>query len=148
MIWVDGYKWPPDLHGTGSEDYLSMAWGMQKPALLRNGSSLHEADTGGWQTSYVFHVENPIHFQREIKVTIEHGHANHLANEMSSVAYWYAAEPTAVIEPPPVAQRLPVRRDSEGNWLGDPDRQCAGPAIEPTDEMRKAKDDWAKRLQD
>jgi hypothetical protein len=27
MIWVDGYKWPPDLHGTGSEDYLSQALG-------------------------------------------------------------------------------------------------------------------------
>ena len=25
MIWVDGYKWPPDLHGTGSEDYLNQA---------------------------------------------------------------------------------------------------------------------------
>ena len=23
MIWVDGYKWPPELHGTGSEDYLN-----------------------------------------------------------------------------------------------------------------------------
>ncbi len=28
MIWVDGYKWPPDLHGTGSEDYLGQAGGM------------------------------------------------------------------------------------------------------------------------
>ena len=26
MIWVDGYKWPPELHGTGSEDYLNQAW--------------------------------------------------------------------------------------------------------------------------
>ena len=29
MIWVDGYKWPPDLHGTGSEDYFNQAYGMQ-----------------------------------------------------------------------------------------------------------------------
>ncbi len=95
MIWVDGYKWPPDLHGTGSEDYLNQAWGMQPNAFLRNGSSIYERDTNGYQTSYVLHLENPVRFRTEIKVTIEHGHGNHLANEMSSVAYWYAAEPAA-----------------------------------------------------
>ena len=51
MIWVDGYKWPPDIHGTGSEDYLNQAYGMQRNAYLRNGSSIHEDDTGGYQTS-------------------------------------------------------------------------------------------------
>ena len=76
--------------------------------LLRNGSSIYMHDTNGYQTSYVFHLENPVRFQREIKVTIEHGHGNHLANEMSSVAYWYAKEPTGVVVPPPVAKRAPV----------------------------------------
>ena len=56
MIWVDGYKWPPDLHGTGSEDYLNQAWGNQPNAFLRNGSSLYEPLTHGYQTSYVFHI--------------------------------------------------------------------------------------------
>ena len=93
MIWVDGYKWPPDLHGTGSEDYLNQAWGMQPNAFLRNGSSIHEDHTGGYQTSYVLHLENPVRFQREIKVTLEHGHGNHLANDWASVAYWYAETP-------------------------------------------------------
>ncbi len=138
MIWVDGYKWPPDLHGTGSEDYFGHAWQMQPVAYLRNGSSLHERQTGGFQTSYVFHVENPIRFEREIRVTIEHGHANHLRNEMSSVAYWYAADPTAVVDPPPVTQRLPLRRDNEGRWLEDPDRQCPGAEIPLTEPMREA----------
>ncbi len=123
MIWVDGYKWPPDLHGTGSEDYLNQAWGMQPNAFLRNGSSLYERDTAGYQTSYVFHIENPVRFQREIKVTIEHGHANHLANEMSSVAYWYAEQPAEVAAPPPVARRRPVLRDNKGTWLSAPENQ-------------------------
>ena len=96
MIWVDGYRWPPDLHGTGSEDYLNQAWGMQPNAFLRNGSSIYEGDTGGYQTSYVHHLENPVRFEREIRVTIEHGHGNHLCNEMSSVAYWYGDRPRAV----------------------------------------------------
>jgi hypothetical protein len=158
MIWVDGYKWPPDLHGTGSEDYLNQAWGMQENAFLRNGSSIWEDKTiglggagagpwrrhGGYQTSYVFHVENPVRFSRECKVTIEHGHGNHLANEMSSVAYWYADTPTAVVDPPPVEKRLPVLQDSQGHWLYDENNQCPGARIELTDEMQQMKAKWAE----
>lgn len=143
MIWVDGYKWPPDMHGTGSEDYLNQAWGMQDNAFLRNGSSIYEHNTSGYQTSYVFHLENPIRFQKEIKVTIEHGHGNHLANEMSSVAYWYAAEPAAAVQLPPVAQRMPVLRDNQGNWLYDEGNQCPGKSIELNDEMQEMKAQWA-----
>ena len=144
MIWVDGYKWPPDIHGTGSEDYLNQAWGMQANAFLRNGSSIHESNTGGYQTSYVFHLENPVRFTREIKVTIEHGHANHLCNEMSSVAYWYAAEPTKVALPPPVAKRMPVMRDADGRWSADKGNQCPGKRIAPNKDMKAAKAAWAK----
>ena len=145
MIWVDGYKWPPDLHGTGSEDYLNQAWGMQPNAFLRNGSSIYERDTGGYQTSYVLHLENPVRFTREIKVTIEHGHGNHLCNEMSSVAYWYAARPSRVARPPAVAKRLPVLRDNQGNWLYDKKNQCPGRAVRVTPEMRRMKAAWKRK---
>lgn len=130
MIWVDGYKWPPDLHGTGSEDYLGQAGGMHPTATLHNGSSIFEGYTipvpelelwrgnSGYQTGYVFHLENPVYFNREIKVTIEHGHANHLGNEMSSVAYWYAEKPTTVIAVPDAGGRAPIRRDNFGCWIG------------------------------
>ncbi len=151
MIWVDGYKWPPDLHGTGSEDYFNQAWGMQDNAFLRNGSSLFEGHTcgrpdarlypwgvGGYQTSYVFHLENPVRFQREIKVTLEHGHGNHLRNELSSVAYWYAAAPTRIVAPPPVARRLPVLRDNRGRWLFDKTNQTTSrPVPLPTELKRR-----------
>ena len=145
MIWVDGYKWPPDLHGTGSEDYLNQAWGMQTNAFLRNGSSIHESNTNGYQTSYVLHIENPVRFEKEIKVTIEHGHGNHLANEMSSVAYWYADRPAAAIAPPPVAKRLPILRDNQGRWLYDKKGQCPGKQIAPNAEMKRMKARWAKK---
>ena len=143
MIWVDGYKWPPELHGTGSEDYLNQAWGMQDNAFLRNGSSIHEDNTDGYQTSYVHHLENPVRFEREIKATIEHGHGNHLCNEMSSVAYWYAAKPTRVAEPPAVAQRMPVLRDNQGRWLHDPNGQITQRKIAPNGEMVEMKKQWA-----
>ena len=145
MIWVDGYKWPPDLHGTGSEDYLNQAWGMQPNAFLRNGTSIHESETNGYQTSYLFHIENPIRFQKEIKVTIEHGHGNHLANEMASVAYWFADRPTDVVSPPPVTQRLAVPRDNQGNWLQTPENQCPGPRVRLTSEMKRMKSRWEKK---
>lgn len=145
MIWVDGYKWPPDLHGTGSEDYLNQAWGMQDNAFLHNGSSIYEGNTRGYQTSYVLHIENPVRFQKEIKVTIEHGHGNHLANEMSSVAYWYAADPARTAKPPAVAKRLPVLRDNSGKWLCDKKNQCPGRKIKLNSEMKKMKTVWAKK---
>ena len=139
MIWVDGYRWPPDLHGTGSEDYLNQAWGMQDNAFLHNGSSIYEHNTGGYQTSYVLHLENPVRFRKEIKVTIEHGHGNHLANEMASTAYWYAAEPTAAAAAPPVAARLPVLRDNQGRWLHDPARRHPGRVVPLNAEMNEMK---------
>jgi hypothetical protein len=142
MIWVDGYKWPPDLHGTGSEDYLNQAWGMQDNAFLRNGSSIYEENTNGYQTSYIFHVENPVRFQNEIKVTIEHGHGNHLANEMSSVAYWYASKPHEIMSPPEVNKRLPVLQDHQGDWIYDESNECPGESVEITDEMEKMKAEW------
>ncbi len=145
MIWVDGYQWPPDLHGTGSEDYLGHAGGMHPSGYLHNGSSIFEGFTipvpeielwrgnSGYQTGYVFHLENPVHFEREIKVTIEHGHANHLANEMSSTAYWYAEKPAPAAAVPPVQQRLAVRRDNMGSWLNPPaaGEQGAVPPLPP-----------------
>jgi hypothetical protein len=157
MIWVDGYKWPPDLHGTGSEDYLNQAWGMQNNAFLRNGSSIHEGETtakmgrfgsrqrsSGYQTSYVHHLENPVRFSKSIKVTIEHGHGNHLANEMSSVAYWYAEKPTRPAKVPPVTKRLPVVQDNQGNWIVEPAGQTTSCQVKLNGEMKRMKAKWAR----
>jgi hypothetical protein len=88
----------------------------QPNAFLRNGSSIHESNTGGYQTSYVHHLENPVRFEKEIKVTIEHGHGNHLGNEMASVAYWYAEQPAAAIAIPPMAKRQRVPK-VDGKWV-------------------------------
>ncbi|MBI4559709.1 MAG: DUF2961 domain-containing protein [Candidatus Hydrogenedentes bacterium] len=142
MIWVDGYKWPPDLHGTGSEDYLNQAWGMQPNAFLRNGSSIFEGHTNGYQTSYVFHLENPVRFGKSVKVTIEHGHGNHLCNEMSSVSYWYAERPTRAAQVPPMLKRLPVMRDNTGHWIKEPRFETTSRVIKPNREMLAMKRRW------
>jgi hypothetical protein len=142
MIWVDGYKWPPDLHGTGSEDYLNQAWGMQTNAFLRNGSSIHEKNTGGYQTSYVHHLENPVRFKKEIKVTIEHGHANHLGNEMASVAYWYTERPAAAIALPPVEKRQRVPK-VDGKFVIPDDLRWTGNEVKVDPAVvSKARAEW------
>jgi hypothetical protein len=110
---------------------------MQENAFMRNGSSIHESNTHGYQTSYVHHMENPVHFTKEIKVTIEHGHGNHLCNEMSSTAYWYAAAPAAAATPPSVRQRLPIRRDSMGAWLYDDSIRVTSRIVPLNAEMKK-----------
>ncbi len=91
-----------------------------------------------------FIIENPVRFTKEIKVTIEHGHANHLANEYSSVAYWYASKPTRIQDVPPVEKRLPVLKDHNGKWIFEPEKQVTPSKTRMTEEMRKMKKEWAK----
>ena len=91
------------------------------------------------------HLENPVRFQRQIRVTIEHGHANHLCNEMSSVAYWYADAPAPAVKPPPVAKRLPVVRDNQGTWLFDKRNQTTSRVIQPNRQMLASKRKWQRQ---
>ena len=95
MIFIDDGTWPPSLHDTGTEDYVSHAWGMQKNALPMCGTILHESDMPGYQVSYRFRLTDPVHFSKRIKVTIEHGYGNHLSDDWASTAYWYQTLPTA-----------------------------------------------------
>ena len=37
---------------------------------------------GGRVSYYRFHIEDPIMFEESIKVTIEHGHANHRSDDI------------------------------------------------------------------
>ena len=92
MIFIDGDK-NPTINGTGTEDYFGQSWGTQNNRFLYNGSSLCDDYTGGFHTFYVFHLHNPIRFNKSIKVTIEHGSGNNQNNPYSSVAYWYQKEP-------------------------------------------------------
>jgi hypothetical protein len=116
MIWIDddflpdgSTSWPPSLHGTGTEDYFNHAWGMQRNAYLYHGAILHEADVPGYSVNYRFHVADPVRFEERIKVSIEHGHGNHLADDWASTAYWYQTLPSPKATILPLEQRLPVR---------------------------------------
>jgi D-arabinan exo alpha-(1,3)/(1,5)-arabinofuranosidase (non-reducing end) len=91
MVFVDDEPWPPSIHGTGTEEIFgggaSPAWEYAGPYT---GFHLIESpDYSGLTGMYRWYVHDPIVFQRSLRWTIEHGHANNFANDYSSVAYWY-----------------------------------------------------------
>lgn len=113
MIFVDGEAWPPALHGTGTEDMFNMAYcPTQEYHGPYHGLILY-GEHGDWrwkgkQTCYRYYIEDPIAFRQSIRVTIEHGHGNKLANDYASTAYWYQSEPHGRFPAlPPAPARLP-----------------------------------------
>lgn len=116
MFMIDGSTWP-GLHGTGTEDYFNTAWGPDEHFLhpyfgiaYAPGKN-NEDPRYGWigrMHYYRFHLEDPIRFQKSLRASIEHGHANGLILHLTSVAYWYQKGPTRPFRPlPPAAERKP-----------------------------------------
>ncbi len=118
MFFVDGEDFPPDLHGTGTEDYFCHAWGMQPNSTPYHGVSLwqprrpqNERDPDDWiglWTNYRLHVVDPVPFTKSLIMGIEHGHANNRSDDWSSVAYWYLDRPEhkRYCELPPPQERI------------------------------------------
>jgi hypothetical protein len=112
MIFIDGEE-TPSIYGTGTEDYFNTAFCPKDEFCTPYfGIHLNSGDEQnpwrGKNSMFRFHIEDPIHFQKSIKVTIEHGHANKLMNDYSSTAYWYQLEPHKPFPKIlPVEQRLP-----------------------------------------
>lgn len=109
MIFIDGEPWPPNIHGTGTEDYFNTAWcPSQEFHGPYHGITLPGGPNWSGQISmYRFHIEDPITFEKSIRVTIEHGHDNHRSDDISSVAYWYLDRVDESLTLAPVEQRLP-----------------------------------------
>lgn len=110
MIFIDGDT-KPTLHGTGTEDYVNMAWcPTQEYSAPYHGLILGGKDNWkGKITYYRYHIQDPIMFEKDIRVTIEHGHANHRSDDWSTTAYWYQTEPHMPFAPiAEVEDRLPI----------------------------------------
>jgi hypothetical protein len=109
MIFIDGEKWPPSYHGTGSEEIFG---GGACPTAEYAGpyTGFHligNLDYSGKISMYRFYVNDPVRFRKSIRMTIEHGHANNFGNDYSSTAFWYQAEPHQPFGalPPALARR-------------------------------------------
>ncbi len=111
MIFIDGDT-VPTINGTGTEDYYNGAWdfGGKEFANLHQGAPyiVDPERIGGRYCLYRWHTESPIPFEKSIRVTMEHGHANHRADNFYSTAFWYQTEPHAVFPAlPPIEARVP-----------------------------------------
>jgi hypothetical protein len=110
MIFIDGDT-QPTINGTGTEDYYNGAWGFGQPFGYQHNGAPYIVDperTGGRYCLYRWHTESPLTFEKSIRVTMEHGHANHRSDDFYSVAYWYQTEPHAAYPTlPPAPDRVP-----------------------------------------
>ncbi len=95
MVWVDGEE-KPSWNGTGTEDYFISGWYFNQGTFSAPYHGLTIKDEGRSRISaYRLHVVDAIPFEKAIRVQIEHGHANTVNADYSSVAYWYQMEPHA-----------------------------------------------------
>ena len=131
MIYIDGAS-KPQIHGTGAEDYYLGAWcyggcginpfGDARPTFDYDefGNPLNGGDDRGAQWMvYRFHSESPVVFNKSIKMTIEHGHANHRSDNYYTVGYWYQTEPHMPFPTlPSVESRIPALQNTEGPTRG------------------------------
>ena len=117
MMFIDGDPMPT-LNGTGLEDYFCGAWNFNLlnreynfPYFGYSRKGNGHPDYTGRHSMYRFHIEDPVPFDKSLRVTIEHGHANNRGDDYSSCAYWYQNEPHKKF--PPLAsatERLPIDR--------------------------------------
>ena len=119
-FYIDGDRDYPTICGTGTEDYFGGSWSFAKQ---ENGRTVeqtyctpylgypyysnrdevtwnpyHNDDVPPMRGFYRFHIPDPIFFEEDLRVTVQqigvcYGGLFERQDDVSSVAYWYQAEP-------------------------------------------------------
>jgi hypothetical protein len=108
----------PTICGTGTEDYFGGAWGFggrdyTAPYMGFQQVAKKSGEVGARMTLYRFHIQDPVFFQKRMKVTMQalgwrsEGRFLPLQDDISSVVYWYQTLPHAPFAP------MPPRNDRE-----------------------------------
>src|SRR5579862_1170978 len=121
-IYIDGEQ-QPSIQGTGTEDYFLLAWGLKLASGPYTGVPYFDlwGIVGGHTSAYRWHINDPIVFEKGIRVTIEHfgwmsvdENPQHVENswneredDYSSVAFWYQTGEPTFEERAPENRRLP-----------------------------------------
>jgi hypothetical protein len=90
-FYVDGEKFPPAWHGTGTEDYFRCGWYFLGGPLTRPLYGL--IDSLKPKVAYRFHIADRINFTKSVVIGFEHGHANDYFGPYNGVAFWYSERP-------------------------------------------------------
>ena len=108
-FFMDGDKEFPTICGTGTEDYFCGSYGFTKPGTSEYQEFnspyagmpqvMIKTEKQPWFGLYRWHIVDPIRFDKDLKVTIQAlgwqsgGRYLPLQDDLSSVAFWYQAEP-------------------------------------------------------
>jgi hypothetical protein len=94
--YMDGDQEWPTIVGTGSEDYVGLAWGMQHAPFLYNGCSLNESN---YVSMYRWHLPDPIAWKKDCRITIQQiAYKKSLletSDDWSCATFWYEPVPSA-----------------------------------------------------
>jgi hypothetical protein len=95
-VYKDGDKEWPTIAGTGSEDYVGLAWGIQNAAFLYNGCSLNDKH---FVSMYRWHLPDPIAWKKECRITIQQiayqDGLRETSDDWSCATFWYEPVPSA-----------------------------------------------------
>lgn len=105
-MFLDGDGQFPTICGTGTEDYFGGAWGFGAESYSAPFMGFQQVvgkseQPGSRMTLYRFHVQDPVFFQSDLKVTMQaigwrsEGRYLPLQDDIASVAYWYQTLPPA-----------------------------------------------------
>jgi hypothetical protein len=110
------------LLGTGTEDFFNTSWCPNSIFYHPYYGYARVNRDNGWLGRthvYRFFIADPVHFDKALKGTIEHGHNNNLTLDISSVAYWYQSQPGVLPPAPTKADRAPkafIRDQDMHRW--------------------------------
>jgi len=144
MFYVDGEQ-HPSIYGTGLEDYFTSGWYFKNGEFSEafHGLVLKDDETARI-TAYRHHIRDAIPFEKEIKVTFEHGHANEQSVDFSTTAFWYQLEPHKAFPKMPVAgQRIPLRRPVPNDAIEAEDLQVDDNEAVEVEDMAEFGSDWS-----
>lgn len=107
-MYLDGDQEYATIVGTGAEDYVGLAWGMQEAPFFYNGATLNR---NGFVTMYRWHTEDPVYWKKDCRITIQQiGYDKKLferQDDWSTATFWYEPVPSAPLPPlPSAAERL------------------------------------------
>lgn len=95
-VYMDGDRDFPTIVGTGSEDYVGLAWGIQVAPFLYNGCSLNDRN---FVSMYRWHLPDPIGWRQHCRITIQQiAYKKGLletSDDWSCATFWYEPVPSA-----------------------------------------------------
>ncbi|MHC5037664.1 MAG: glycoside hydrolase family 172 protein [Planctomycetota bacterium] len=111
-MYIDGDDEFPTICGTGTEDYFGGAWCFGKrdygaPFMGYQCVSGEPEVPGARYALYRFHVLDPVHFRKDLKVTIQalgwesEDRYRLLEDDLASTVFWYQTAPAAPFPPLP-----------------------------------------------